>query len=111
MKMLAYYPPPYPIDMLYDLARAAARELQYHVQAPDAIIGMAVIAAMAFACQGNVDVRLPTGKVSPLTLYLLAIASSGERKSTIDRLVMRPFREIDPTAYEALAAAVRKARG
>jgi hypothetical protein len=81
--------------MLYNLERDTARELQHHVQAPDALVGMAVIAAMTFACQGKVDVRLPTGKVSPVTMFMLAIASSGERKSTIDRLVMAPFRDED----------------
>lgn len=88
-------PAPYPIDAFLAVVRDAGRELQQNVQAPDALIGMALVSAITTACQGQIDVKLPTGRVRPVSQNVLVVAESGERKSTVDSLVFSPFYERD----------------
>lgn len=46
-----------------------------------------VLAISALAAQAHIDVVLPTGSVSPVSLALLTVADSGERKSATDKLL------------------------
>jgi hypothetical protein len=99
-------------------------------QAPAGICANAVLAAAALATQALADVRLPgTGRPHPISLYLLSIAESGERKTTADREATQGVRnreeELRETAKEdercyrnaadaheaARKAAVKKGRG
>ena len=88
-------PIPYPLDAFLVVVREAGYELSRNVQAPDAMVGMALINAISMACQGLIDVRLPTGQVRPVSQNLLLVAESGERKSTLASLLLAPFREAD----------------
>lgn len=80
-------PPPYPIHVLPCSIRDAVLEMQQNLQAPDALIAGSFLTAMSIATQGDVDVRLPTGQVRPVSLDILIIADSGERKTATDKLV------------------------
>lgn len=104
MNALTFGPPPYPIEAFPATPRNAGLEVVRNVQAPDAIVGMCMIAAMAVTCQGLADVKLPNGQVRPLSLNVLIVAESGERKTTVDALVFAPITEHDVAA----AAAYRK---
>lgn len=86
-------PPPYPVEQFPHLVRETARELGWHVQAPDALIAMSLLAVMSAACQGPIKFKLPTGQVRPVSLNIFAIAESGERKSAIDDLVAKALHE------------------
>lgn len=90
--------PAYPLNAFLRVARESAHELLTNVQAPDAMIGMGVINAISMACQGLIDVKLPTGQVRPVSQNLLLVAESGERKSTVSALLLAPFREADAKA-------------
>jgi hypothetical protein len=57
------------------------------------ICGNAVLAVAGLAAQAHADVELPTGEVKPLSLFLMSIAPSGERKTSTDNLALRPVRE------------------
>lgn len=97
-------PPPYPLEAFHHIVRNAALEVLRHVQAPDALTGMAFLTAMSVSCQGLVDVMLPTDQVRPVSINLLAVADSGERKSALDSLVAAPMYAHDEaraTQYEA----------
>jgi len=91
-------PVPYPLDAFLVIARETGFELIRNVQAPDAMVGMALINAISMACQGLIDVKLPTGQVRPVSQNLLIVAESGERKSTLASLLLAPFREADTRA-------------
>ncbi len=97
---------PYPLDAFLILLRNTAYELQRNVQAPDALIGMGLVAGMSTACQGLFDVKLPTGQRRPTSLYLCGVAESGERKSTVDALVFAPLYEHDRSKAVAYQAAL-----
>lgn len=90
--------PSYPLGAFHLITREAGYELVRNVQAPDALIGMGMINAISMACQGLIDVRLPTGQVRPVSQNLLLVAESGERKSTVSSLLLAPFREADAQA-------------
>ena len=71
----------------------AVNEAVVNIQAPRAIILNAVLTAISTALQGLVDVQKPNGQVTPCSLMLLAIANSGERKSTVENAFLQPFRD------------------
>ena len=91
-------PSPYPLNAFLVVVRETGFELIRNVQAPDAMVGMALINAISMACQGLIDVKLPTGQIRPVSQNLLLVAESGERKSTLTSLLLAPFREADTQA-------------
>ena len=82
---------PYPVEALGPLLEPAARAIHDKTQAPMAICGQSVLAAAALAGQGYADLQLPTGEVRPLSLFLITVAESGERKSAVDDLALAPI--------------------
>lgn len=72
------------------------RVVQYismQTQAPDALICTSMLSAMAFACQGNIDVDC--NGVKPVSLYTITVAPSGERKSTVDDMLSESIRQFN----------------
>lgn len=110
---------PYPVDALGDVLGGAARALHEIVQVPLALASQSVLAAAALACQPFADVHLD-GRVYPLSLFLLSVAESGERKSHTDKLALaehaaferRSFAEFarQRHRFESEQAAYQKAR-
>ena len=83
---------PFPMEALgplKDVAELVARR----TQAPEAIAGASALAVAALAVQGHADVRTMGGGTAPCSLFLLTIAQSGERKSTVDKLLSAPLAE------------------
>ncbi|MBP0635904.1 DUF3987 domain-containing protein [Cupriavidus sp. AcVe19-6a] len=97
-------PPPYPLGAFHLVIKEAAEEVVRYVQAPDALVGMEFLTNMSASAQGLYDVRLPTGQIRPLSLNLLVVADSGERKTGVHNLVAAPLYEFDrarTTKHEA----------
>ncbi|ABI38765.1 conserved hypothetical protein [Shewanella sp. MR-4] len=65
----------------------AIKECSLITQASNSLIITAGLAAVATALQGHINVELPTGKICPVSLNLLTCADSGERKSTVEKLL------------------------
>ena len=64
-------------------------------QAPLDLIAACSLGAMSLACQDLFDVS-PKEKLRFATsLYLMILATSGERKSTVDGILMSPLRELE----------------
>lgn len=76
-------PKPFPIEALGDLLPPVGKALMQSIQAPDAICGSSLLAAVNLAVQGHFDVVVD-GRVHPLSLYFLTFGESGERKSAVD---------------------------
>jgi len=89
-------PPPYPVDNLGPRMAQAVRAIVKRVQLPDAIAAHSVLAAVAVAAQGQVQVEMPTKQRRPCSLFLATIAESGDRKTSSDQFAMTPI-----SAYEA----------
>lgn len=62
-------------------------------QAPRPLVAMAVLAQVAIPVQPLADVQTLAGS-SPISIFLLTIAESSERKSTCDRFASAPARNI-----------------
>jgi hypothetical protein len=93
---------PFPVDALGDVLGAAARAIHDRVQAPLAICGQSVLGAAALAGQAHADVLLPIGpgQSRPLSLDLISIGASGERKSACDAEAVWPIRRREAALRE-----------
>lgn len=87
-------PEPYPVAELGPILAPACASLRRVIQAPDAVCGASLLAAVSLAVQGLADVH-HDGRVHPLSLWMLTVAESGERKSAVDAEAMRPARDFE----------------
>lgn len=92
---------PYPVDALPELIRQAVEEVQTFVQAPIEMVAASALTALSVAGQQLADVRRDNGLCGPVSLYLLTVAESGERKSSVDGHFMQAIREQERAAREA----------
>ena len=76
-------PSPFPIDALGGVGGAVVELMHRVIQAPVALIGQSILAAMNQASQPHANVCID-GRVSPLSEYFLTLGESGERKSAVD---------------------------
>lgn len=85
-------PKPYPVDALGEILAPAVKALQSIVKAPDAICAQSILGASALACQAFANIFID-GREIPLSLFLITVAESGERKSATDQIALRPIYE------------------
>lgn len=90
-----YTPPLYPTAEFHNIIRDAAIELSHNTQAPDALIAMELLTNMSVCAQGLYDVKLPLGKISPVSLNIMVVAESGERMSGVHSIIAQPIYEFD----------------
>ncbi|MEI6560191.1 MAG: YfjI family protein, partial [Rhodospirillaceae bacterium] len=93
-------PMPYPVDALPEMIRAAITEVQGFVQSPVAMVASSALGVASVACQGLVDIRRTEGLSGPVSLSLLGIADSGERKTSGDGHFKRPLTEYERERLE-----------
>ena len=81
-------PSDYPSSAFGEFA-GSVRKLSYHLQVPEAMAGSVLLATTAALAQPFLNIcATERGKGMPISLYMLIIAESGERKSsTIDAVV------------------------
>ncbi len=94
----SYEPETYPLEALPSIVRDAIDEVFGFVKAPIPLIATSALAAMSLAIQAHVDVERAEGLTGPTSLFLIAIADSGERKSTCDGYFMKAIREFESKA-------------
>jgi putative DNA primase/helicase len=77
---------PYPMDVLPDLIQKAIHEVVDVVKCPPALAACSALSVMAVAGQGVANIQPHKGlKPSPLSLFILSVGESGERKTTADK--------------------------
>lgn len=86
---------PFPVHVFPLIIRNAIYEVEQHTQAPRALISASVLGVISLACQNQIDVCRLSNLRSPVSLFLLTLAESGERKSTVDKLLMDPFYQLE----------------
>ncbi|MDH0081512.1 DUF3987 domain-containing protein [Stutzerimonas stutzeri] len=86
------------------LLSSAINEAERNIQAPRGLLLNAALTAASIALQGLIDVNKPNNQKVPVSLMLLAIANSGERKSTADNVFLRSIREFQSKQAVALSA-------
>lgn len=93
---------PFPAESFPEQLRNVLFEVQLAYQCPIELPVSSVLSAISHASQHAINVKRG-GIVSPASLYLAVIADSGERKSTVDRAVMKANRAHQNRLQEAPA--------
>ena len=81
-------PAPFPVDALGPILAPAAKAIASKVQAPIEIAAQSVLAAAALVAQPFADIQMLFGQTRPLSLFHITIASSGDRKTSVDAEIM-----------------------
>lgn len=80
------YPDEFPLSSLPPLIRDAVIEAQQITQAPLGLVAASALGAVSLVCQNLIDVcRLNTLR-GPVSLFLLTLAESAERKGQASRI-------------------------
>ncbi|PIA72814.1 hypothetical protein CDR19_11295 [Ectopseudomonas toyotomiensis] len=98
-------PAPYPTASLPTVMREAVKAIAQHVAAPEALAAQCVIAAAAYLAQTRINaphIHYPDGM--PCSLYQMALADSGDRKSACYRLAFKPLMEAEREERDRHAA-------
>lgn len=101
-------PIPYPIESLPPIMRDAVQEVGDFVQAPVPMVALSAMATLSIAAQGHVDVQRASRLEGPCSLFMLAIADSGERKSTCDGFFSQPIKDYEQQQAIAAKPEVKK---
>ena len=99
---------PYPIEALPPVIQAAVLEVQTYMQAPLAMVATSALAVSSACVQGRVDVKRDERLRAPTSLFSLIVAESGERKSSVDNLFMKPVHDYDGAARSEGAKSRKK---
>ncbi|MCM7482009.1 YfjI family protein [Enterobacter hormaechei] len=91
---------PFPVDAFPQIIRNAIYEVEQHTQAPQALIAASALGVISLACQNRIDVCRLKNLRGPVSLFLLTLAESGERKSTVDKLLMEPLYQLEGNLFE-----------
>jgi hypothetical protein len=80
---------PYPVEALGPLLGAAVKGAAEVIQAPLELCAQSALANVALAVQGHANVVMPFGepRPTPISLFLLSVAESGDRKTQADKLL------------------------
>lgn len=100
-------PEPYPVDALPDAIRAAVEEVQGFTKAPVPLVASSALAALSLAIQAHADAKRAEKLSGPVSLFLLTIADSGERKSTCDGFFTKAIRDYEETQAEFAKPALK----
>lgn len=93
---------PYPINALPPIIRDAVYEVRQNIGAPDALITSSALGAASLVIQDKINVRRTSYLVSPVSLFLLTLAESSERKTTVDNINLQPVRDYEASQAETL---------
>lgn len=85
-------PQPYPVQALGGILGPAVERMAEVIGVPQALAAQSVLAASALATQGHAGLQLD-GRHYPLSLYLITVAASGDRKTASDRSALLPARQ------------------
>lgn len=97
---------PFPFDALGPILGSAAKRIHEIVKAPDSICGQSALAAAALVVQPFADIHID-GRVHPLSLFMLTVAESGDRKSAVDAVILKPIRNYEKMLSEQFKDEIR----
>ena len=90
----------YPHRYFPKIALLFINEIVLETQAPISLISGSVLAAMALAVQAKFRVKRREGLESPCSLAIVSICASGERKTTVDKITTKAFRDFESDQIE-----------
>lgn len=84
----------FPFEALGPLLGSVGKRIHEIVKAPDSICGQSVLSATALLTQPYANVNID-GRSHPLSLFAVTTAESGDRKSAVDNIVLKPIRDYE----------------
>ena len=93
-----------PINKIGGLACEAINAIHDITQSPIEIALNSVLASISLAVQPHANIKLPTGQVKPISLNIITIAASGERKTTCDNLALAAINRFEQILRESYPA-------
>ncbi|HMU88780.1 MAG TPA: DUF3987 domain-containing protein, partial [Agitococcus sp.] len=89
----------YPIEHLPEPLRLLVLEIVDYLQCPIAMAANSVLAALSLSTQGLVNVSRDNSLIGAVSLFLMVIAESGERKSACDNLVLKAIKKLNDERF------------
>ncbi len=83
----------FPKQALTPRLQMAANEICQETKAPVESVVSALLATISLVCQGKIKIRKRHNLISPVSLWFIIILGSGERKSTVVKLVFKAVEE------------------
>ena len=102
LKAVSNQPDEYPLHALPPIIRDAVEEVQQDTQAPCGLVAASALSVVSAAVQSYVSVERAEGLRGPVSLYLLTIAKSGERKTACDKSFTSVLYESDDWQRETM---------
>ena len=81
---------PFPVDALGESLAIYVRDKHRIINAPLPMCAQSVLATISLAAQPHANVEVD-GRTSPISLFFLTVAESGERKSSDDNVTLKPI--------------------
>jgi len=91
---------PYPTRALGEVLGPMAEHLADTTHVAPGLAAQAVLGAASLVAQTHYNVALGNGCPRPLSLFLLTVQASGDRKTTIDAQALRPIKAHERTLHE-----------
>jgi hypothetical protein len=101
-------PKPFPVGALGTMIEEAVIEFQGYGKQPLSMIAGSALATASLACQGLADVGRDSQNIGPISLSLLTIAESGERKSSLDKAFSKSLRDWEREKADEMKADIKK---
>ena len=101
---------PYPLHALPPVIQKAVSSYHSYGQQPLPLIACSAISNVSLSCQALANVARDRMLVSPVSLYFLVVANSGERKSASDYAFNQAIRDWQIKMSEALEPEVEAAQ-
>jgi len=87
--------PDFPVDVLPDPIAAMVRSVADTTQTDAGMAGVVALGVMAAAAGGYAEVQVKPGYCEPTNLWVMAVASPGERKSAVCKLMTAPLAALE----------------
>ena len=101
-------PRPFPVVALGTMMEGAVIEFKGYGKQPLSMIAGSALATASLACQGLSDVGRDSQNIGPISLSLLTIAESGERKSSLDKAFSKALRDWEREKADEMKADIKK---
>ena len=101
---------PYPADAFPSIIRNAVNTYQKYGQQPLSLVSCSALANVSLACQSMANVARDALLVSPISLFFIVIANSGERKTAADYAFSKATREWQQKTRERIEPQIKVAQ-
>jgi len=101
-------PRPFPVDALGTMMEEAVIEFHGYGKQPLSMIAGSALATASLTCQGLADVGRDSQNIGPISLSVLTIAESGERKSSLDKAFSKALRDWERAKADEMKDDIKK---